>query len=93
MLPQYVYCMSNPSLGKDIYKIGKSRNPKIRQKELSNTSLPTPFSIEFIIETDDASQLEKDIHNYINDFRVNKNREFFKIEIETLKDIIEINIQ
>ena len=43
----YVYCMTNPSMP-GCCKVGFTlRNPFERKEELNNTSVPTPFHVEF----------------------------------------------
>ena len=46
----YVYCMTNKSY-KDKCKIGfTTKTPQERAKELSNTSTPDPFNVEYAIK-------------------------------------------
>lgn len=85
---QYVYVMSNPSFT-DLLKIGWTReHPNIRANDLNTTGIPTPFVVEYVIITQDGSKLEKKIHNHIKTYRVNTNREFFKISKEKLTEIL-----
>lgn len=86
---QYVYVMSNPSFPEDMLKIGWTReHPNIRANELHTTGIPTPFIVEFVIITPEGSKVEKLIHNYIKTYRVNSNREFFKISKDELTKIL-----
>jgi len=92
---QYVYVMSNPSFT-DLLKIGWTReHPNIRANDLNTTGIPTPFVVEHVIITQDGSKLEKQIHNHIKTYRVNTNREFFKISKEKLTEILtkELNLE
>lgn len=76
---EIVYIFSNPSMP-ELIKIGRTnRSVEERLKELNNTSLPTQFSVEYIIETSDSKYLEKLIHKNFDEHRVNDNREFFRI--------------
>lgn len=85
MTDHYVYIMSNECLGPNIYKIGWTRkNPEIRAKQLSATSLPKPFKVERVIITDDGPKLEATLHNHFKDFSVSDNREFFEIDKDLL---------
>jgi hypothetical protein len=87
---EYVYVVSNPSLQNAI-KIGfTTRHPSERVKELSGTSLPTEFIIEFVIITKpkEGRVVEQKIHDYLNSYRINNSREFFNISIESLKEIL-----
>ena len=87
---QYVYVMSNPSFTEDMLKIGWTRqHPNIRANNLHTSGIPTPFIVEYVIITPDGSKLEKQIHNHIITYRVNSNREFFKISKEELTKILE----
>lgn len=77
---EIVYILSNPSMP-ELIKIGRTnRSVEERLKELNNTSLPTQFSVEHIIETSNSKYLEKMIHKNFDDHRVNDNREFFRID-------------
>lgn len=74
----FVYILINESMP-NVIKIGKTkRDSKLRARELSNTSVPTPFKVAFEIFSDDMDQLEKKVHDELNDFRVSNNREFFR---------------
>lgn len=93
---EFVYVMSNPSFEANILKVGWSRkHPEIRASTLFTSGLPTPFVIEFIITTCNGSNLETQIHNHIKEYRVNDNREFFKIPKDDLYKILteELNLE
>lgn len=81
----FVYLMDNDSMP-GVYKIGYTdRPPMYRRDELSSsTSVPTCFEIVFYIECENASLVEKDIHEAFDEFRISSNREFFKFDIKTL---------
>ena len=86
---QYVYVMSNPSFPEDMLKIGWTReHPNIRANDLHTSGIPTPFIVEFVIITPEGSKLETKIHKHIVKYRVNSNREFFKISKEELTKIL-----
>jgi hypothetical protein len=51
-----------------------------RAKELSNTSIPTDYKVEFDIKVKNASKYEKILHNKLRDIRFTQNKEFFKCE-------------
>lgn len=86
---QYVYVMSNPSFPEDMLKIGWTReHPNIRANDLHTTGIPMPFIVEFVIITLEGSKLEKKIHKYIETYRVNTHREFFKISKNALIKIL-----
>ena len=86
---QIVYGFSNPSYKDDIIKIGwTDQNPISRGNDLYKTGVPSPFEIEFVIPTTNGFELEKYIHKHINQYRLNKDREFFKIQLNKLKEIL-----
>nr|WP_319997864.1 GIY-YIG nuclease family protein [uncultured Draconibacterium sp.] len=74
----YVYILTNSSMP-DLIKIGKTaRDSRTRAKELSTTSIPTPFKVAFEIFSSDYENIERKAHASLEDFRVNQNREFFR---------------
>lgn len=77
----WVYIIHSDSL-LGLEKIGVSRRlsgPHERVKELSGSSLPTPFMIDAFCFSDDAFELESNLHKYFDKQRVNPNKEFFRI--------------
>lgn len=86
----YIYVLINESL-KDLVKIGKtalSSSERARQLS-SNTGIPTPFKVAYEIFSEDCDNLERKIHLELDDFRVNKNREFFKYPLNKTIEIIQ----
>ncbi|WP_299996901.1 GIY-YIG nuclease family protein [uncultured Cedecea sp.] len=81
-----VYILSNESMP-GIYKVGMTTvSPEARAKELSApTGVPTPFKVEASYHCDDPSYSEKEIHDYLSEYRVNNSREFFKHSLEDIK--------
>jgi len=70
-------------------KIGWTRkHPSVRANDLHTSGLPTPFNVEFVIKTPNGSTLEKIIHEHFKKYRVNSNREFFKISKDELTEIL-----
>lgn len=81
----YVYCMSHV-LFDQVYKVGKtSRDPKKRALELSRTGHYINFKVEFAKLVDSYHDVEKALHHTLDEFRINKNREFFKIPLCDIK--------
>ena len=77
----WVYVIESPSL-KGMVKIGTSRRlngPFERVRELSGSSLPEAFRINGFCFSDDAFELENNMHKYFAKKRVNPNKEFFYI--------------
>ena len=91
----FVYIISNEdSFGENVYKIGLTRrlDPTERVDELSNASVPFPFSIYTIIESDDAPALEAHLHRKFDEQKINKTnwrKEFFKISKEDIDKALE----
>lgn len=75
------------------YKIGKSykSDPQHRMKELTSDS--TNYIGQYVCKgyvlVDDVDKCEKIIHNSLNKFRINPNREFFNVPISIIFDEIE----
>lgn len=91
----YIYIISNPSLGKDVYKIGLTRRinnmAEERIKELSGSNVPFVFSPNCIMWSDDVFKLESDLHREFIQYKLNKvksHREFFKIPLEEIEKVI-----
>jgi len=76
----YVYCMTNKNYPNKC-KIGfTTKTPQERAKQLYNTSIPDPFNVEFFIYVKNPEKYEAIIHNKLEQYRYNKDREFFTCE-------------
>ncbi len=90
----YVYVISNlGSFGDDVFKIGMTRrlDPQERIDELGSASVPFKFDVHSFIFSNDAVQLESDLHQALENQRVNKvnsRKEFFKISIDDLENLV-----
>ena len=90
----YVYIISNiGSFGQNVYKIGVTRrlDPMDRINELSSASVPFKFDVHALIFTDDAYKLETELHEYFDKervYKVNKRKEFFRLNIDEIKQIL-----
>ena len=91
----YVYVISNlGSFGENMFKIGMTRRmiPQDRVDELGSASVPFKFDVHAMIFSDDAVSLEQKLHGQLNKQRVNKvnyRKEFFKTDIESLREMVE----
>lgn len=91
----YVYIISNlGSFGDKVFKVGMTRrlNPQERVDELGDASVPFSFDVHSFIFSDDAVSLEQNLHNTLNDSRVNKvnlKKEFFNTSVDELQRIVE----
>ncbi|MEZ8137840.1 GIY-YIG nuclease family protein [Vibrio splendidus] len=81
----YVYVLGNESLP-GVYKVGgTTKSPEIRAKELSNTSVPTPYEVLLSAEVDDWRKSESFIHESLSKHRVADNREFFACSLQDIE--------
>lgn len=93
----YVYIISNiGSFGEGIYKIGMTRrlNPQERVDELGDASVPFKFDVHAMIFSEDAPALEAKLHKAFEDRKlnlVNQRREFFKVSLDEIKDVVKNN--
>lgn len=92
-----VYIISNiGSFGENVYKIGMTRRlvPEERIKELGDASVPFPFDIHALIESDDAPALETSLHRaflHAQMNKVNPRKEYYKVSIKDIRDYLEKN--
>ncbi len=90
----HIYVISNiGSFGEDVYKIGMTRrlDPQDRVKELGDASVPFHFDVHAIIYSDNAPQLEYEIHQKFKDRRlnrVNNRKEFFRVTLDEIEAIV-----
>jgi len=93
----FVYIISNiGSFGEGIYKIGVTRrdDPEARVNELSNASVPFKYDVHAFIFSENAFDLETELHQKFDKQRVNKvnnRKEFFKLTTDDIKRIINKN--
>lgn len=86
MTEGYIYCFSNPSMH-GLLKIGMTeRTPEIKLKEANvrDTWMPTPFKIEFAKKVYNPSNKEKTLHILLGKYteRINHRKEFFRTSTE-----------
>lgn len=91
----FVYIISNVnSFGENVFKIGLTRrvNPTERVDELGNASVPFPFNINALIESDNAPALEAALHRRFEDKKINKKnwrKEFFNITFDDIEKALQ----
>ena len=91
----HVYVISNiGSFGEQVFKIGMTRRlePMDRVKELGDASVPFSFDVHAMIYSEDAPNLEKELHNHFHSNSVNKvnpRKEFFKTSITDIKAVVD----
>jgi hypothetical protein len=90
----YVYVISNiGSFGESVLKVGLTRriDPEERIQELSDASVPFKFDIHAIIFSADAVSLEKQLHQELDKYRLNKvntRKEFFSTSPGFVKELL-----
>jgi hypothetical protein len=90
----YIYILRNPTMVKDIFKIGLTRNDvNERANQLSKTSVPDKFFNAQEWNVKDCLKAEKEIHDRLDNYRVDPRREFFKIDydkaVKVIKEVVE----
>lgn len=88
----WIYILSNVSFP-EYYKVGTTtRDPEERIQELFTTGVPTPFVLEYSCLVESSFDMEQFIHQQLDTYRVNGQREFFecglRIIISTIQDEI-----
>lgn len=88
-----VYLLTNPVMP-GLVKIGMTAQEDIekRMRELYTTGVPVPFECQFAckVKKGDCVKIEKALHTAFAPQRVNANREFFRIQVEQAKAILEL---
>ena len=93
----HVYVISNiGSFGENIYKIGMTRRlePLDRVNELGDASVPFKFDVHAMIYSEDAPDLENQLHKTFNKNRlnfVNLRREYFDISLDEIEKVVKEN--
>ncbi|MEG9861082.1 MAG: GIY-YIG nuclease family protein [Parvularculales bacterium] len=88
-MSELVYILTNPVIP-DLVKIGRATNLEERLKDLSRPSgVPVPFECYYCCEVENASDIEKRLHFGLGDHRINPKREFFRINPERAKILLE----
>lgn len=79
-----VYCLSNASL-ENIYMIGTDAYPEEKLlKEINDKNIKTEFKTEYSIKCNDAITRERKIRKLLKDYRYEKKKRFFKVNLETI---------
>lgn len=82
MTTGYVYILINHSMP-SLLKIGRTvRDSRARARELSKTSVPTPYIVAFEVFSEECEILEQQAHAQLAEFRVAQNREFFRYPLD-----------
>lgn len=90
----HIYVISNiGSFGENVYKLGMTRrlDPLDRVRELGDASVPFLFDVHAIIYSENAPQLEYELHQHFNDRRLNRingKKEFFRVSLEEIEAFV-----
>lgn len=86
-----VYLLTNEAMP-GLVKIGRTtqKNPKVRMKQLYNTSVPTPFECVLAKEVKNPKEVENALHTAFNPYRPNQKREFFRIDPEQATSVLRV---
>jgi len=88
-MTEIVYILTNPVIP-DLIKIGRTTNLEERLRSLSSHSgVPVPFECYYACEVTDSQDVERRLHGGFGDHRINPKREFFRINPERVKIILE----
>jgi len=93
----HVYVISNlGSFGENIYKIGMTRRlePLDRVNELGDASVPFKFDVHAMIYSENAPELENQLHKAFNKNRlnfINLRREYFEISLGEIEKVVQEN--
>ena len=76
---------------RNIPNSGEGKEIEVRRGILSKaTGVPTPFKVEYIYRLQGRGmELEREIHSYLKEFRLNNEREFFEIDIKQAIEAIQ----
>jgi hypothetical protein len=87
---QSVYILESESMP-DMIKIGYTKGDPIdRANTLSkSTGIPTPFNVIYSYSCFNGERIEKAVHKHFRKQRVNKQREFFYVDVDEAIQIIE----
>lgn len=87
----YIYCISNPSYQNGLFKIGHTNStPNERMKNLYSSGVPLPFKLELSKKVIYCQEKEKLLHKMLDKYRINSNREFFQLPLETIRVLFDV---
>lgn len=86
-----VYILTNEAMPGYV-KIGLTRQNDVgdRVRQLDNTSIPVPFECYYAAAVPDCARLERTLHFVFGEKRARRSREFFTIDPDLAKAIIEL---
>lgn len=86
----YVYCLTIPRMP-GIVKIGfTTKTVEQRLKDLDNTSVVEPLQLYYAGKVRNPISVEKKIHEIYREWRIRPNREFFEVDADQVKRVIQL---
>jgi hypothetical protein len=87
----FVYVLTNPVMP-GLVKIGRTAqdDANTRIAQLYTTGVPVPFTLEFAGKVTNEQEVEAALHTAFNPYRINPNREFFRIDPEQAIAILKL---
>ena len=83
-----VYCITNDNIH---YKVGKTgRTAEARAREIEGQTICEPFRVVFSIMVNNMKSAEQEAHQLLKQYRVRKNKEFFKVSPTVIGDVFDI---
>jgi hypothetical protein len=84
MTKGHIYIFSNPTMP-ELYKVGKTqRDTDTRKGELRTTGVAGRFVTELDILVENCHQAELQIHKKLDNYRLEKDREYFRVDLNTI---------
>lgn len=88
----FVYCIDNYLAMPGLYKIGHTlKSPHQRAEELTTTGVPHPFAVVGYIDVERPDVWERRFHKYLEQYRCNTRREFFKAPMSVIAPLFMFN--
>ncbi len=90
----HIYVISNiGSFGEDVFKIGMTRRlePLDRVRELGDASVPFEFDVHALIYSENAPELENELHKRFDEKRVNlvnNRKEFYNVPLSEIETVV-----
>ena len=83
----YVYIISNPAW-KGWYKVGMAMDAEDRLKSYQTSSPRSDYKLEYSRYFSDRRRAEEKTHNTLNDFSLDRNGEWFKLDLTSIQKTI-----
>ncbi len=91
-MKKLIYIFTNPAMPK-LIKIGQTSNLEQELNGLSfQTGVPEPFECYYCCEVEDGANIKETIHDFLGDYRVSPEKDFFKFSPEKVKKILTLPI-